>query len=55
MSMVRLTINQSANEPLKCLHWRTLQSLSLYLPTFDFQGHIFKVKGQIGATYKILA
>ena len=44
-----------ANDPLKCLHWRTLQSLSRYLPTFDLQGHIFKVKGQIGANYKILA
>jgi len=22
------------------------------LPTFDFQGHIFKVKGKLGADYK---
>ena len=44
-----------ANDPLKCLHWRTLQSLSRYFPTFDLQGHIFKVKCQIGANYKILA
>jgi len=22
------------------------------LPTFDFQGHIFKLKGQLGANYK---
>ena len=41
-----------ANDPLKCLHWQTLQSLSRYLPTFHLQGHIFKVKGQIGENYK---
>jgi len=41
-----------ANDPLKCLYWRTLQILSRYLPTFDLQGYIFKVKGQIGANYK---
>jgi len=40
-----------ANDPLKCLHCRTLQSLSRYLPTCDHQGHIFKVKSQIGGNY----
>jgi len=35
-----------ANDPFK---WRTLQSLPSYLPIFDLKGHIFNVKGQIGA------
>ena len=43
-----------ANDPLKCLHWRTLHSLSQYLPTFDLQGHILKVIDQVGANKKNL-
>ena len=41
-----------ASDPIKCLHWRTLRSLSRYLSTFDLQGHIFKVKGQMDANYE---
>jgi len=36
------------------LHWQTLETVSRYLPKFDLQGHIFKVKVQIGANYEKL-
>ena len=52
--MVRLPINLGANDPLKCMQWRTLQSLSRNLQTFDLQGLIFKVKVEIGANYEKL-